>query len=822
VTLTITGDGLEAIKNEGVITVGGTLEGTHIDEASPVGVPRDPPIHEGTCLLNNGIFNIESGGKLDLIHGQFHTIDWTVTLSTVNVNGGEFKCRGISLLPNGEFNLNGGTLQTTGNTGVQNSWRSVQNMGTFTITGTSTIDLVVSRFRNQGGSFNVETGAKLNMPRWMPILNYGDFTVIGDLTGNASLHNGDKWGDANIGTTIIKSGATANFSSITNGQGTITNEGSLVCVGQISNHDEIIIENNGSYEAHPYISSKSNSPTIETIPTLTLIGTSNNFIGDMITQDNSIINIPDNFIFTITGYFTNQSDLSTTFLRSTNNSTVIVEGKFTNQKTEIGTVEEPKGFHPPIVISSSNNFKVNTFINEGVFTMLSDASNTASLIIEATASNSDTLKVYRHVDKSNGAVGDIGSWQLVSSPLVAETTEIFTGHFLNEYDAGLGDFDAISATDNILNPGQGYIAKLDFADTDGDGVADKQEIIFSNSKFNDQNISLTLGTTADEGGGLSNTYFDLPVGFHLVGNPYPSNLDWETVYADVTNSANVTNKLYYYVDDGNGVPADPKNPIAHNGKNGWKVYTVGDGGGDEIIAMAQGFGVVLTGNTAGNFTIPRSATTFDKGDGFHKKQSIDNNSFKLVAISNNTIDDIKFKFNESATNDYDDEFDAYKLKSFGDSPTPYFVSADGRKLAICEMPLSESVELGFSKKTSAEVIFSVADVQDFTEILLEDKETGIYTDLIKDTYTFTYSDDEKEQGRFSLYFKQEALSEIEELNNLNVYSSDNTLYIKSAKNLNDVNVSIYNVSGQQVLSNNFDTLVNEEINTGLQGVYILK
>ncbi len=238
--------------------------------------------------------------------------------------------------------------------------------------------------------------------------------------------------------------------------------------------------------------------------------------------------------------------------------------------------------------------------------------------------------------------------------------------------------------------------------------------------------------------------------------------------------------------------------------------------------MGQGFGVVMADNLSSKaFTIPKTSKTHTAGT-FNKKGNSETNSFVLNAVSNNVIDDIKFRFNERASRNYDVEYDAYKLKSFGTSPTTYFVADDGVKLAICEMPFSETIDLGFSMSESGEVTFSLNNVNDFSEIVLEDKVEGKFTDLLKNTYSFNYSTDESETGRFKLHFKQEALSEVDYLSDLDIYSNQGTIYINNNKKLTNVELKIYSISGQLVYSNNYSDLTNKEIQTSLKGVYILK
>lgn len=446
------------------------------------------------------------------------------------------------------------------------------------------------------------------------------------------------------------------------------------------------------------------------------------------------------------------------------------------------------------------------FYNEGIFTIKSDATGTGSLITNGTVSNVGTMAVERYINT--------GTWQLLSSPTDNEKSEVVYGSFLNYFNEVDGDFYAVKSRTYDLVEGDGYVVK--WKDEFASGT---NPLVFSKDKPNTGNVPIALNITPEEvdpdnGMLYSNTYFDLPVGFNLVGNPYPSRINWNMLYN--RNSGAIDASYYRYKDNA----GDP-------GNGAWHAYLAEDTSTidkDSIISMGQGFGVVLTDNTtASSLMFSDAVRTHNMGEvGFGKRTNTVSHSFNLVASSNRMSDDVNFRINENSTSDYDGHFDAYKLNSFGDTPTPSFISSDNKKLAICQQPESESVDLGFNMATSGEVTFSVSNVSYFTELVLEDKQEGIFTDLIKGAYTFNYSDEDAETGRFTLHFKQETLSEVEELTGIKIYSNSSNIIFSSEKSLNNVEVELYNISGQKILSKHFDSLRYQEINTSLNGVYILK
>ncbi len=512
----------------------------------------------------------------------------------------------------------------------------------------------------------------------------------------------------------------------------------------------------------------------------------------------------------------NGSTLTSTFVKNNSGSTLALSGTnlITGDLTTLSgsTVSITNGADITITGSYSNgtNFTLgdiskltieNDLVNNSgvTFEVKSSASGTGSLLAKGNVTNSGTFKIERYIDPGS-------KWQLVSSPLDNETANSFYGHFLNSYDEDQGDFNSITDETTLLVKGEGYVSKRDASIA---GYA-PNPIVFNVGKPVSGDLPFDLIPNTWTSGGDANTYFNLPDGFNLIGNPYTSSLDWDAIYA--ANSGVVNSAYYRYHDDG-----------SNGGKGAWVAYTSGTAGDDNrYINMGQGFGVVLSTNAANTITFPNSARTNNQGNSFSKKQNISNHSFVFNASSNGSTDNIRFKQNERATNNFDVQFDAYKFNPFGSMPTPYFVSADNKRLSICEMPESESVDLGFNMAVSGEVTFSLSNVQDFVDIVLEDKDENTFTDLMKNDYTFNYNTEDAETGRFILHFNRETLSEVEELMGMNIYSNQKDVHITSNEELKNVEVSIYSITGELVYSKNFQTLTNEVINTNLSGVNILK
>ena len=433
--------------------------------------------------------------------------------------------------------------------------------------------------------------------------------------------------------------------------------------------------------------------------------------------------------------------------------------------------------------------------NTGILTVKSISSTkTGSLISNGTLSDG-IYNIERYID-------DAKTWQLVSSPMEAEFSGKFYGHYLNEYIFNDGDFKAIKSTIRQLGVGEGLVTKKDGALA---GSVDNP-IVFSTSKPNTDQVPIAI-----KKGGAGNTFFGLTGDFNFVGNPYPSNLDWKKIYAD--NSGLVTKYLYYYIDGGASTL-----PL----KNGWKVYDATSADASEqYISIGQGFGVVCT--TEGNLLLKNTHRSHLAGNGFNKKSSVNSNYLELICSTDDYVDKSYFKFNENATVNFDYDYDAYKFNSFAESPNVSFLSADDRSMSICEMPEAESVAIGFNMLVSGDVTFSVSNTGDYSQLIIEDINEGKFIDLLKENYTFQYSIDEASEGRFVLHFNREILNENEPSVNINIYNRSNTIIIDSDENLIDATLVIYNISGQIVFSKQYSKINHTEVSTDLsEGVFLLE
>jgi len=160
-------------------------------------------------------------------------------------------------------------------------------------------------------------------------------------------------------------------------------------------------------------------------------------------------------------------------------------------------------------------------------------------------------------------------------------------------------------------------------------------------------------------GPLNNGPYSIPVtnqaagstnGWNLVGNPYPSSLDWDA--SPGWDKSAIDNTIYYY--SGNG---GMSNYYYYVG-SGTAPYVAANNGTNEIPPH-QGFFVHAT--TDGTFGVDNDAR-IHSGQGYYKENSKEN--IPLIRIEAEGIDlsdETVVRFFNEAIDEFDSDFDAYKL-----------------------------------------------------------------------------------------------------------------------------------------------------------------
>ena len=384
----------------------------------------------------------------------------------------------------------------------------------------------------------------------------------------------------------------------------------------------------------------------------------------------------------------------------------------------------------------------------GFLTLVSDATGTALINGSGTGTVTGNVTMQRYLPSGYG-------YKYFSSAFTSATVNEFTDETISaiyRYDENRligGTIPASGWVDhstpaNLLNPLTGYAVN-----------------------FGSNPASITVDLTGE----VNNGALSLPVfnnnqiytqGFNLVGNPYPSPIDWDIIKFLNTN---VDNAIYYY-----------KAGITDEWTGTYSSYVGGfssDGLATNVIPSMQGFFIRVSTGTypvAGTLVMNNSVRLTDLTHGFLKSGSKGSESLirLTAAFSADTSlsDPLLIYMSDKATVDFDSESDALKLFNTAyDVPSFYSVGNDGSRLSVNGIPLSVKdsliIPLGLRTDIDGYVSFRIKHREGaFSrgKVYLLDLLPGTTTELKSGTEYKTYLAADHYQGRFFLKLEDFATS----------------------------------------------------------------
>jgi len=418
----------------------------------------------------------------------------------------------------------------------------------------------------------------------------------------------------------------------------------------------------------------------------------------------------------------------------------------------------PDVTNDPVISSGNSGSAYNITINDGAaLTINSSGSLTVnnnmtindggSFIDNGTFTNNGSSTVEKTISDDQ--------WHLISSPVNNASANIFYGDFLQTYTEATDTWMDIVGSSTPLNPGQGYA----LWPTPG-----KSSYSFTGT-LNTGNFS-TAFTYTPAGNPLH-------YGFNLMGNPYPSAIDWDLL--------NETYGAVYYFDGSAYVT--------------WN----GGGAGSQYIPPMQGF--MIAPGSAGMLNLTNAHRTHEGTASFYKSTDEYYPSIVLKVGNDEYEDELFVKFNEASENGFDLQYDAWKILT--DEPVvPQVYSYQGEhKFSIDTRPFCELVQLGFQAGTNGKYTFSLGSMYGIAEAVLEDTKTGNMHDLINGDYEFEFIEGD-DDARFILHLSPTGVNELD-ADEIDVYAYGQKIYVKNF--IQDVNldVSVFNLTGQLIHNEHF-------------------
>lgn len=296
-------------------------------------------------------------------------------------------------------------------------------------------------------------------------------------------------------------------------------------------------------------------------------------------------------------------------------------------------------------------------------------------------------------------------------------------------------------------------------------------------------------------------------GWNLVGNPYPSAIDW-----DECSKTNINAALYAYDGD-------------LGQYRSWNGTTGNLTGG--IIPIGNAFFIKAASDAS--LTIPNSARLHTSTN-FYKNSNNVKDLLILKVEGNGFLDETYILFNNIATSGFDTQYDAYKMFGIEEAPQLFTRTGD-TKFSINVLPYtSDEIIIPLDLKVSVNTNYKISVIEntfwETVSIYLKDLLTGeTYNLRTYNEVVFEHSPANAAERFLLLINGATSIDEPENISeNIAVFSFDNKIFIQS-DNSEKLNVSVFNMLGQHISSfsgmidqnNSIEMTLNEKT-----GFYIVR
>lgn len=355
--------------------------------------------------------------------------------------------------------------------------------------------------------------------------------------------------------------------------------------------------------------------------------------------------------------------------------------------------------------------------NGNSLTIMSDAVGDARIAPVNLGTISGDVTVQRYMDAGNtnwrflsSAINsvDFEQWDddVITSGFIGSDYPSFSFVSIYSYDetaAGVVNtgYTPLTNSSNLINTGQGYMIWAGTGNTTTTAFT-----IDVTGPANIGNVNLPVSYT--------NTGDTVDDGYTLVGNPYASEIDWESLAWVKTN---MKDAIHIWDPDANQYAS----------------YVEGAeiNGGSRYIASGQAFWVQANGDGTPVLTASEGIKT-ETGVGYFKPDTYANVSplLKLRLENGSVKDELVVRFMDNALLGFDQNLDANKFKSTAPLVPYMYSEINGEKYAINSLPFSDST---LTIMISTEVDFNGSytlslpkfeNFNSFSCVILEDLQTG--------------------------------------------------------------------------------------------------
>jgi len=402
----------------------------------------------------------------------------------------------------------------------------------------------------------------------------------------------------------------------------------------------------------------------------------------------------------------------------------------------------------PLNVSGIVRVTSGSLASDGHLTLLSAATGTALIDGSGAGAVTGDVTMQRYLPSGFG-------YKYFSSPFLDATVDEFGDDMDLAYsfplfyrfdeNSSYSGWVSYTTGTSPLNNLEGYAANL--------GESSSAKTVDITGTVNNGNMSINLYNN-------NRTYTQ---GFSLVGNPYPSAVDWNAAGWTKTN---IGNALYYFrastTDQYGGTYSSYVNGVSS------------DGQATNIIPSMQGFLVHVSAGAfpvTGTLGVSNSVRVTDRTHAFLKSaRNVSRSQVRVTAgftDDTTSYDPLVVYFDNAADTTFDSLLDALKLFNTDMMVTNFYsVLADGQKLSVNALPeLKDTVltiPLGLSIYRNGEVRFRLVDIGSVPEgsrVYFRDAVTGAVSPMFPSgEYKITLSAGEY-NNRFSISL-QKSLTDI--------------------------------------------------------------
>lgn len=484
---------------------------------------------------------------------------------------------------------------------------------------------------------------------------------------------------------------------------------------------------------------------------------------------------------TVTGDYTSNSEVTTNLtFAGEGNHTIYGEGTINDLTIENGNeviVNDPTSVEGNLILKNGD-----VVTNDNLEIVSSNTAN--GMILQEGGEIIGEVTFRRKIPNKTG-------YHYLSSPIqnatLADINDDFTLHSLGG-DLTSSPFPNIYVYDetNISQDNtEGWIVppSLDFPMTSGQGFA---TYINANTEVdltgtpNNGNIDVPL--THTHSGELPEDWDRCPPdGWNLVGNPYPSAIDWELV--EKTGAIHPGVHMW--------------NPFYNKYATYFNGMTINDG--TNRIAAFQGFFVRSDsiGDTLKFRNNQRILDTIVKTRFFKKAEK---EIFKLALIMDKDFDETAIYLSPDKGETYNENLDNFKIETTSYTSPLIYIQDKNSQFSIKSLNefdyYEEVINLSFFAPKNGNYTLSNTQFDWNTydaSPLIRDKENGLVIDLTQTDYSFK-SNSGTYEDRFEIFFQPNTVEINETTGNFSVTVVNNQLRIVGENNFNTV--MIYDLAGK--------------------------